>query len=155
MTSRVQVHSVPEVIGPPRRWRRRVVLALSAVLLAGLAAGGVVLTMYRAALRSNIGDLEFRNRVHIPALIEPPLDPAGRRVFELDIQASRRKFRAGTQTATWGMNGGYLGPTLRAGRGEDVLLNVSNGLGETRAEGPSRRPKGTPVDITSACWKRT
>ena len=34
-------------------------------------------------------------------------------------------------TPTWGFNGAYLGPTLRATRGEQVAVDVHNALDET------------------------
>jgi hypothetical protein len=37
---------------------------------------------------------------------------------------------AGRRTDTWGANGAYLGPTIRAARGDRVLMNVSNELPE-------------------------
>ena len=65
----------------------------------------------------------------------PPLDDgeliAGVRVFRLDLQAGTVDFGAGAPTATYGINGAYLGPTLRFRRGERVRLEVTNALAET------------------------
>jgi FtsP/CotA-like multicopper oxidase with cupredoxin domain len=36
----------------------------------------------------------------------------------------------GIESDTWGFNGDYLGPTLRAEGGERVAINVHNDLGE-------------------------
>ncbi len=64
----------------------------------------------------------------------PPLDDgeliAGVRVFRLDLQAGTVDFGAGAPTATYGINGAYLGPTLRFRRGERVRLEVTNSLAE-------------------------
>ena len=38
---------------------------------------------------------------------------------------------AGNSTPTWGFNGGILGPTLRARRGEQVAVTVGNQLPES------------------------
>jgi FtsP/CotA-like multicopper oxidase with cupredoxin domain len=51
-------------------------------------------------------------------------------VFDLRAHAGERDFGKGALTRTWGFNGDYLGPTLRAERGERVLVNVVNGLEE-------------------------
>ena len=55
----------------------------------------------------------------------------GSRVFDLTARAGRREFLPGRVTDTWGFNGDYLGPTLRAARGEQVTINVHNALPET------------------------
>ncbi|MBL8622857.1 MAG: multicopper oxidase domain-containing protein [Myxococcales bacterium] len=64
----------------------------------------------------------------------PPIDDgeliAGVRVFRLDLQAGTVDFGAGAPTATYGVNGAYLGPTLRFRRGERVRLEVTNSLAE-------------------------
>src|SRR5690606_15238070 len=54
----------------------------------------------------------------------------GTRVFQLTVQAGSREFIAGTPTETWGYNGDYLGPTLRAARGERVAVEFTNSLPE-------------------------
>jgi FtsP/CotA-like multicopper oxidase with cupredoxin domain len=51
--------------------------------------------------------------------------------FELDVQAGSTQFRDGPPTETWGVNGAFLGPTLRATRGDDVEIAVHNGVDET------------------------
>lgn len=51
--------------------------------------------------------------------------------FELTLQEGQIEFLPGTRTATWGVNGPYLGPTLRASRGDRVVVAVSNQLPET------------------------
>jgi FtsP/CotA-like multicopper oxidase with cupredoxin domain len=52
-------------------------------------------------------------------------------VFDLTARTGHRTFRAGRTTDTWGFNGDYLGPTLRASAGETVVVNVHNSLSET------------------------
>ncbi|MEV8568481.1 multicopper oxidase domain-containing protein [Streptomyces sp. NPDC051322] len=46
------------------------------------------------------------------------------------MQAGTTAFTSGARTPTWGFNGSYLGPTLRAKRGEKVELRVRNTLDE-------------------------
>ena len=67
------------------------------------------------------------------AFLTPPLDPGvivdGTRVFDLEMRPGITQFFPGTDTATSGYNGSYLGPTLAMRSGEDVQLNVTNHLG--------------------------
>jgi FtsP/CotA-like multicopper oxidase with cupredoxin domain len=110
-----------------RRTLAYVAVGFAVIVVIALA---IVASLYRGALRSNVGDLEFRNRLRIPALLEPSFDSQGRKVFELDIARGRARLLGGTRTATWGVNGEYLGPTLRASRGDRVLVRVTNGVAE-------------------------
>jgi blue copper oxidase len=102
---------------------RRQVLraALGAVVVAGCTP--------EPHARSTVGSLDFDQRLAVPPLAESRVD-GDRRVFDLTARAGRREFHPGRPAATWGVNGDYLGPTLRARRGEQVLLNVHNGLDE-------------------------
>jgi FtsP/CotA-like multicopper oxidase with cupredoxin domain len=101
-------------------------LAIVALGLVGLVATAG--TLYARAQVSTVGELEFENELKIPALLEPRVDADGRKIFELELQAGTSVLLPGRQTETWGANGAYLGPTLRAARGDRVLLNVTNGL---------------------------
>ena len=46
----------------------------------------------------------------------------------LRVQAGQTAFYPGRSSNTLGYNGGYLGPTLRVHRGDDVDMSVANGL---------------------------
>jgi blue copper oxidase len=119
---------------PARRARRvlaRVLVAVVAVLVllvAGLA--GLAATLYTRADTSTVGRLGFANPLAIPPLAPAHLDGQGRRVFDLSARTGQRQFLAGRTTPTWGLNGDYLGPTLRARRGEQVLVHLRNQLPE-------------------------
>ncbi|GAA0992450.1 multicopper oxidase domain-containing protein [Acrocarpospora macrocephala] len=96
-------------------------------------AGGAALTVWVAGCQSEqppkIADRASR-ALAIPPLAESRMDAQGRRVFDLTARAGRREFLPGHTTGTWGLNGDYLGPTLRAARGEQVAVNVRNELDE-------------------------
>src|SRR5687767_2178785 len=112
-----------------RPLRRVLIIATVAVVL--LCAGGVagVAWMFNSTTVSTAGKVDFVHALPVPPLAPSTLDAQGRRVFELRAQSGRHDF--GDRTAdTWGFNGSYLGPTLRANRGEQVLVNVHNGLDE-------------------------
>jgi FtsP/CotA-like multicopper oxidase with cupredoxin domain len=68
------------------------------------------------------------------AFVIPPLAPAqrnGQQVnFNLQINQSQHQFFSGVNTPTLGINQSYLGPVLRAKRGDTVTINVRNGLNE-------------------------
>lgn len=52
------------------------------------------------------------------------------RTFDLSLETGETVFGTGRPVNTWGINGGYLGPTLRVNKGEDVHINVDNNLDE-------------------------
>ncbi len=54
----------------------------------------------------------------------------GQKVYDLTMQQGSTVFFPGTKTATFGYNGNILGPTLLMHKGDDVVINVTNQLGE-------------------------
>jgi suppressor of ftsI len=71
------------------------------------------------------------NRLRIPPPAESTVDPDGARRFALTLRADGRSaFFPGKVTGTWGINGDYLGPVVRAKRGERVRMAVTNRLPE-------------------------
>lgn len=90
----------------------------------------VVTWLWQGSVTDTVGSVDFVNRLAIPPIAESHLDAQGRRVFELTASTGRHDFGSGRSATTWGFNGDYLGPTLRANRGEDVLVNVRNSLDE-------------------------
>ncbi|MDE0623939.1 MAG: multicopper oxidase domain-containing protein [Bryobacterales bacterium] len=73
--------------------------------------------------------LTFENELQIPEQSFGTVVD-GRRQFHLTVAEGTREFLPGKQTLTAGVNGPYLGPTLRLRRGEDVDLTVQNDLDE-------------------------
>jgi FtsP/CotA-like multicopper oxidase with cupredoxin domain len=113
-----------------RTWRivRRVLIGLAALLL---IVGGLFGYAWYTAPVDTVGKVPFEQPLAIPPLAESHLDDDGRRVFDITAQQGTTELVPGTSTETWGYDGGYLGPTLRAERGEDVVVNVTNDLDET------------------------
>lgn len=112
-------------VAPVRPSRRSVVKAALAV------AGLEVFPACQPG--DNVGPAPVSDAAHplpIPPLAASTVEPDGTRVFHLTAQQGTTEFVAGRQTATLGYDGGYLGPTLRAARGERVQLNLTNGLAE-------------------------
>lgn len=105
--------------------------ALAAAVLLLLGTFALVVTVsYARATESNVGDLTFETKVRVPPLLEPKIDAQGRKIFDLRFTAGTSELIEGRQTATWGLNGPYLAPTLRAERGDEVMVNVTNGVDE-------------------------
>ncbi|MPY93148.1 MAG: multicopper oxidase domain-containing protein [Acidimicrobiia bacterium] len=150
---------------PRRRWVRRLILwgggAAVALALVTLGAGT---WLYSRAHVSTVGDLGFANPLKIPPVLEPDIDADGSKVFELDLQQGTSELVPGTATETWGANGSYLGPTLRASRGDQVVVNVDNHLPESTtlhwhgmhlpadADGNPHQPIA-PGDTWSPSWR--
>ena len=54
----------------------------------------------------------------------------GKKVYDLTMQQGSKVFVPGQDTATFGYNGNILGPTLLMDKGDEVVINVTNQLGE-------------------------
>jgi len=74
------------------------------------------------------------NVIHSQPLPIPKLLPGteidGQKVYDLTMQQGSMVFSRGTKTATFGYNGNILGPTLLMDKGDEVVINVTNQLGE-------------------------
>lgn len=90
-------------------------------LLAGCTSGGSP---------GSIRAVEAFQPLPIPALAESSVDADGRRVVDLDLRETTTDFGEGEIAGTWGANGDYLAPTIRASRGETVVVNVANNTSE-------------------------
>jgi len=73
----------------------------------------------------------INNSFPIPPLLTGKLNDKGQKVFDLNLQQGEKSFLPGTKTATLGINGDYLGPTIRVSNGDNVLFNIHNTIGET------------------------
>jgi FtsP/CotA-like multicopper oxidase with cupredoxin domain len=89
---------------------------------------GVAAWLWSRTQQTNVGELSFANPLKIPPLLEPRIDADGRKVFDLRLEAGTSELLPGKTTQTWGANGSYLGPTLRASNGDRVAINVTNEL---------------------------
>ncbi|HWL43516.1 MAG TPA: multicopper oxidase domain-containing protein [Ilumatobacter sp.] len=113
-----------------RRWRRFVAVGGAATGVIAVLLAVAVAVVYARADTSTVGSLGFRNALRIPPLDEGTVGSDGTRRFDLTVQAGETVFLDDRPTATWGVNGAYLGPTLRARTGERVEVAVHNRIGE-------------------------
>jgi suppressor of ftsI len=102
--------------------------AVIAVVIAAVTVAGCAI--WSSANVNTVGERRFEQELRIPPLLEPRDDGAGRKHFDLELQEGRAELLPGTTAETWGINGPYLGPTLRAERGDEVTMNVDNNLPE-------------------------
>ncbi|MFE9772473.1 multicopper oxidase family protein [Streptomyces sp. NPDC005931] len=114
----------------PFRWKRLLVVLGSLVTVVAVTVGALFAWLWTDATVSTVGKARFDNALAIPPLAESTVEKDGTRVFDLRMQAGETEFRSGVKTRTWGFNGSYLGPTLRAERGEKVRVRIRNGLDE-------------------------
>ncbi|GAB7044737.1 multicopper oxidase domain-containing protein [Catenuloplanes niger JCM 9533] len=76
-------------------------------------------------------DTGFTDDLRIPPLAPSTIDPDGARRFDLGLRADGRSaFLPGRTTPTWGIDGDYLGPTVRVRTGERVRMTVTSALPE-------------------------
>lgn len=101
--------------------RRRGFLGLMA--LAALAGCG-------SGAEGNTGTLKFTNPLRIPPVLDPQPGADGVKRYPLALRPGETEFLPGKPARTWGINGTYLGPTLRARRGDRVAMAVTNLLPE-------------------------
>ncbi|SIM64602.1 multicopper oxidase family protein [Micromonospora cremea] len=114
-----------------RRPRLRVLIGVLAGVLVLCGGGVAVATWTLVRATDTVGEVDFVRPLAVPPLADSRLDDQGRRVFDLIAREGRRDFRGdGRLTRTAGFDGDFLGPTLRAKRGEQVRVNVVNKLGE-------------------------
>lgn len=92
------------------------------LLVFGLAGCGKEETV------TNVGKLHFENPLKIPQLLEPVTASDGVKHFKLTMQTGKTEFLSGKTADTWGINGSYLGPSIRVSNGDKVAFDVVNHL---------------------------
>lgn len=110
-------------------WIRVLVAAIVLGMTLSTAAVAVTAYSWTIARVDTVGRVDFEKPLQIPPLAASTVGPDGVRSFDLDMQSGTSDLGHGPDTETWGVNGSYLGPTIRAKRGETVRMNVSNRLG--------------------------
>jgi len=96
------------------------------ILLGATAAGAAFLLASRSGLAA-AG--RSANPLRIPPLLEGTAGADGK-VYDLNVASGKFEFLSGISTPTLGINGAYLGPTIRCREGDRVTLRVRNSLTE-------------------------
>ena len=95
-----------------------------------LGTGAIALDVLNPPPRARAAS-RFVNPLKIPTLIDGKPDGADAdRHYDLDIAAGTSNFLPDLSTPTLGINGPYLGPTIRCRVGDRVRIRVKNNLGE-------------------------
>jgi FtsP/CotA-like multicopper oxidase with cupredoxin domain len=117
----------------PRRSRARLLVrtGVGTLLVLVVLLGAGATAVWTGARTDTAGEVSFTRPLAVPPFADSMVDDEGRRVFDLRLQTGTTDFGAGQVSETWGINGSHLGPTLRAQRGEQVLVHVTNDVGET------------------------
>ena len=115
-----------------KTYTRRAVIAAGALAVGCAVAGtGGYIAFQRATEAiSNIGDVDLVNELAIPPLLDPTLAEDGRKHFDLTLQIGSSQLVPGGEAETWGVNGPFLAPTLRARRGDYISIALQNDLPE-------------------------
>jgi len=92
-----------------------------------IQASGAALCVGAVPLRANAAGQQ--QPLPVPPLIE---SRRGQPLF-LTLQRAHWSFTPGTRAQVWGINGRYLGPTIRVWSGDDVKMIYSNRLAENVA----------------------
>jgi len=110
---------------------KKVIVAALGVFLIAIAGGGTWLFLeFRAAKVDTVGKVDFDRPLAIPPIASSTVDSDGTRVFDLSIQKGTTDLGKSHPTRTWGINGSFLGPTLRATQGEKVRIEATNKVGQ-------------------------
>ena len=99
-------------------------ISLSVFIAVGLLAALAVLLWPNTGVGNSFGQ-----PLNVPEEAPSALE-SSTRTFNLSLETGETVFGTGRPVSTWGINGGYLGPTLRVIKGENVLINVDNKLDE-------------------------
>ena len=118
--------------------RRRFLKSLGVGALSPLALslGACGLRNSDSPSSTNLTSQVSGETLKIPPLYEGEVNNQGVRVFKLSIAEHKHQFFHGMETATWAINSpgtnlGFLGPTLKLTRGEQVSIQYTNHLKET------------------------
>lgn len=111
---------------------RRTFLKASAIGVAGLLVTGYLFRdrfLNDGNPSSTAKDVVRGQRLPIPDLLTGT-EMDGKQIYDLTMQKGSMAYVSGMQTATFGYNGNILGPTLLMHKGDEVVINVTNQLGE-------------------------
>lgn len=107
------------------KWSLLTMLCLAGAIAVSLAIG-ILLAFQQGAGPENV-DQPFESRLFIPPVLQAEKMDDGRR-FHLDVTEASHSFINGLVTPTKSFGLSYLGPTIRARKGERIRIDVRNHL---------------------------
>src|SRR5690625_1533077 len=78
----------------------------------------------------SLNDSTGENELNIPPMLEPDAGDDNQVEYTVRAQKGKTEIFDGTETATYGYNGSFLGPTLRFKKGDQVKITTINELDE-------------------------
>ena len=102
--------------------RRQTLVGISSI--GALAGAGFYFGSHRLDALAKVDHI---NPLKIPPLLNGKIDN-GRKIFDLSAQHGKSEFFENRYTPTIGLNGSFLGPTIRCKAGDQVTYNVRNNL---------------------------
>ena len=93
----------------------------------------VLATSSLYATKENIQKISFKEQFSEPLAIPPMAEykvKNGTKVFNLEVKKGKVAFLDGAMTNTYGVNGDFLGPTIKVQNKDKVLMHVKNSLDE-------------------------
>lgn len=106
--------------------------ALTGLIMVGVGLAGAEALSNRIVRSWIFGSPAFKAKpksLAIPVAMTGEVR-SGVRTYDLELQKGISEFFDGVKTHTLGINGAYLGPTLRMRTGESVQMNITNRIGE-------------------------
>ncbi len=107
-----------------RWWRLLAGVALSAVVVAGGLTGCAI------DPANEVADMPAERPLAIPPVLAGEPDGSGTVEYDLSVRSGTTDFAMGGPAQTLGVNGTYLGPTIRMTRGSTVRMRVANEIEE-------------------------
>lgn len=98
-------------------------------VIAAVATATALLAGCNTFSTTTVTEHDFVNELSIPPLADSTVED-GVRTFRLTAGTGTTEFPGIGDAETWGYNGSFLGPTLRAERGERVAFEIDNKLPE-------------------------
>jgi FtsP/CotA-like multicopper oxidase with cupredoxin domain len=125
------VPKVSTVSTHPKNRLRKVILIVAASLASFVALITVISFIFAEIQQPKFvnRNLVMQNELIVPPLLEPQV-VGEEKVFVLSAEHGETIFLEGKSTNTVGYNGTYLGPTLRAHKGDHVRIVITNNLSQ-------------------------
>jgi spore coat protein A, manganese oxidase len=120
---------VASITPPERRWTRRDALKLGAAGFAGLSVLGIANRTSAAGRAVAAAAFEpYQAELRIPPTLVPVSTTATEDRYRLTIREGRAEIVPGTLTPVYGYDGIYPGPTIRARKGRNSVVEVTNAV---------------------------